>query len=50
MPTPEPGVDGSCTPRPDARPMRVYTRVDTRLMFEDFFLKLQEFAAWQAAS
>jgi hypothetical protein len=28
--------------------MRVYTRVDTRLMFEDLFLKLDELARWQA--
>jgi inosine-uridine nucleoside N-ribohydrolase len=28
--------------------MRVFTRVDTRLMFEDFFLKLEDFARWQA--
>lgn len=50
MPTPALESDGSYTPRPDARSMRVYTHVDTRLMFEDFFLKLQEFAAWQARS
>jgi purine nucleosidase len=30
--------------------MRVYTWVDTRLMFEDFFLKLAEFSRWQAGS
>lgn len=48
MPTPQLQADGSYSPRPDARPMRVYTQVDTRLMFEDFFLKLREFAAWQA--
>jgi purine nucleosidase len=48
MPTPFLGADGGYTPRADSRTMRVYTHVDTRLMFEDFFLKLQEFAAWQA--
>lgn len=50
IPTPELKPDGSYAPRRDSRPMRVYTQVDTRLMFEDFFLKLQEFAAWQARS
>ncbi len=29
--------------------MRVYTSVDQRLMFEDFYLKLEEFEAWQAS-
>jgi hypothetical protein len=29
-----------------ARPMRVYTQVDTRLMFEDLFAKLAEFDSW----
>jgi hypothetical protein len=28
--------------------LRIYTWVDTRLMFEDFFLKLEEFCRWQA--
>ncbi|WP_193105507.1 nucleoside hydrolase [Brachybacterium sp. FME24] len=45
-PTPALEDDGSYTARPDARPMRVYTQVDTRLMFEDMFLKLQELDAW----
>jgi purine nucleosidase len=35
--------------RPDGRPIRVYTRVDTRLMFEDMFSKLAAFARWQEA-
>lgn len=30
-------------PLPDARPIRVAKRLDTRLMLEDFFLKLAEF-------
>ena len=47
QPTPTLEADGSYTDRPDARPMRVYTRVDTRLMFEDLFLKLEEFSTWQ---
>lgn len=35
--------------RPEGRPMRIYTWVDTRLMFEDFFAKIAEFAEWQNA-
>lgn len=46
-PTPRLGADGRYTERPDGRPMRLYTRVDTRLMFEDFYLKLAEFSRWQ---
>jgi purine nucleosidase len=39
---PTPGIDGAgqYVPRPDARPLRVFTGLDTRLMFEDFFIKL----------
>lgn len=48
MPTPLLGADGSYTPRPEARPMRVYTHLDTRLVLEDFYLKLDEFSRWQA--
>ncbi len=47
-PTPQIDDRGGYVDAPHARPMRVYTRVDTRLMFEDLFLKLQEFARWQA--
>jgi len=47
-PTPALGDDGAYVEAPDARPMRVYTWVDTRLMFEDFYLKLAEFSHWQA--
>jgi purine nucleosidase len=38
-----PGItdDGQYTPVPDARPMRVYTHLDTRLMMEDLFAKLE---------
>lgn len=50
IPTPAIGDDGRYEARPDARPLRVYTQVDTRLMFEDFYLKLAEFARWQSAS
>lgn len=49
MPTPAIEADGSYSARPEARPMRVYTQVDTRLMFEDMYLKLQEFDAWLSA-
>ncbi|WP_174150346.1 nucleoside hydrolase [Microbacterium halophytorum] len=45
-PTPAIADDGSYVPVAGARPMRVYTRVDTRLMLEDFFLKLAEFERW----
>lgn len=48
-PTPAIADDGSYQPRPDARPMRIYTFVDTRLMFEDMFLKLAEFDVWLTA-
>lgn len=47
-PTPALADDGSYLPREDARAMRVYTHVDTRLMFEDLYAKLAEFARWQA--
>lgn len=47
-PTPELTADGTYRPVRGARPMRVYTQVDVRLMFEDFFLKLDEFTRWQA--
>ena len=49
---PTPALDdrGSYVPVAGARPMRVYTQVDTRLMFEDMFLKLAEFAEWRGAA
>lgn len=49
---PTPGLDdtGSYVPVDDGRPMRVYTHVDTRLMFEDMYLKLEEFAQWRASN
>lgn len=49
-PTPAIGDDGAYVDLAGARPMRVYTWVDTRLMFEDFFLKLGEFERWQAGA
>lgn len=47
-PTPAIADDGSYLETAGARPMRVYTWVDTRLMFEDFSLKLAEFERWQS--
>jgi inosine-uridine nucleoside N-ribohydrolase len=48
--TPLLGADGGYQVRDEdasgARPMRVYTQVDTRLMFEDLFAKLAEFDSW----
>lgn len=46
-PTPQLTSDGAYRPVAGARPMRVYTRLDVRLMFEDMFGKLEEFSAWQ---
>ncbi|RZU32054.1 nucleoside hydrolase [Blastococcus saxobsidens] len=39
--TPGISADGQYTPAPGARPMRVYTQLDCRLMVEDLFAKLQ---------
>lgn len=50
VPTPAIDDDGSYRVVPGARPLRVYTWVDTRLMFEDFYLKLGEFDRWQQAA
>jgi purine nucleosidase len=46
---PAPALDerGALVPRPGGRPIRVFTRIDTRLMFEDLFLKLEAFAEWR---
>jgi inosine-uridine nucleoside N-ribohydrolase len=49
-PTPAIVEDGSYLEVEGARPMRVYTWVDTRLMFEDFYLKLAEFERWRSAA
>jgi hypothetical protein len=38
-------ADGQYIENDAGRPVRVYTRVDTRLMFEDFFHKLAALAA-----
>ena len=32
--------DGTYTPRSGGRQIRVYTRLDVRLMFDDFYAKL----------
>ena len=47
-PAPRVGPDGAFVPDPDGRPVRVFTRLDTRLMFEDLYLKLAEHARWDA--
>jgi len=47
IPTPALTADGAYRQVFAARPMRVYTQVDTRLMFEDFYLKLRAFSSWQ---
>jgi len=44
-PTPRMTAEGWYEPRADGRPMRVYTALDTRLMFEDMYLKLARFSA-----
>ena len=40
VPAPEIGDDGAYVPRADGRPIRVYTRIDNRLMLEDLYAKL----------
>jgi inosine-uridine nucleoside N-ribohydrolase len=45
LPCPRIAADGSYEPRPDGREIRVYTRVDVRLMLEDLFAKLAQSAA-----
>jgi len=49
VPTPRFTAEGRYLPTRGTRPMRVYTDLDVRLMFEDFFHKLAEFSAWQLA-
>ena len=48
-PCPELGDDGEFTGGPGGRPVRVYTRIDTRLMVEDMFVKIDELADWLAS-
>lgn len=46
VPTPRLNPDGTFTPNPEGRPLRIFTSVDTRMMFGDFFAKLHvNFAA-----
>ncbi len=49
MPTPEITGEGTYRQVEGARPMRVYTGFDTRMMFEDLYAKLAEHAVWQRA-
>lgn len=48
-PTPAIQPDGTYHLRDGTRSMRIYTRIDTRLVVEDFFVKLAEFSEWQRA-
>ena len=48
-PTPEITDEGAYRQVAGTRPLRIYTSLDLRMMFEDFFLKLEEFAAWQTS-
>ena len=48
-PTPSLGEDGRTATCPAVARCGCYTWVDTRLMFEDMYLKLAEFERWQAA-
>ena len=49
---PCPTIDGhgQLTPRPDGRRVRVFTRIDTRVMFEDMFTKIEFFDRWLVQS
>ena len=42
-PTPKINGQGLYENRPQARPMRIYTQLDTRLMFEDLYAKIARF-------
>ena len=46
VPAPELDDDGALVHRSGGRAIRVFTRLDTRLMFEDMFLKLEAFTEW----
>ncbi|WP_163275171.1 nucleoside hydrolase [Cellulomonas iranensis] len=50
VPKPALRDDGRYAPRPDAAPMRVYGRVDVRLMHEDLHAKLVLFERWRAGA
>lgn len=45
-PTPAITSTGTYRLRNGSRPMRIYTHVDTRLMFDDMFIKIGEFVRW----
>ena len=45
VPTPRMTDAGWYEARPDGRALRVYSRIDTRLLFEDMFLKFASFAS-----
>ena len=47
VPAPRLDDHGHYVRRPDGRPIRVYQRLDVRLMFEDLFGKLDAFARWR---
>jgi inosine-uridine nucleoside N-ribohydrolase len=44
VPAPRISDEGAYVPRANGRPIRVYTRIDTRLLFEDMVAKLRAFA------
>jgi len=50
LPAPTFDEQGRMHTRPDGRPIRVFTHVDTRLMFEDMFAKFTAFARWHASA
>jgi purine nucleosidase len=43
MPTPRISGQGLYENRPQSRPIRIYTQLDTRIMFEDFYAKISLF-------
>jgi purine nucleosidase len=42
-PTPTINDAGQYEDNPQGRPIRIYTKLDTRLMFEDFYAKVSRF-------
>lgn len=49
-PAPRIGPDGGFVADPAGRPIRVFTRLDTRLMFEDLYLKLTAHERWASGA
>lgn len=49
-PAPTIGDDGGFVPDPDGREIRVWTRVDARLMFEDMWLRFVALDEWASAA